>query len=67
MNWNLDFIYRARLHLRRAEYYERLDQPARAAEHYAKFIDIWKDCDEELRPQVEEARARLAALTPGEG
>jgi hypothetical protein len=33
-----------------------------ATAYYARFVDLWKDCDPELRPQVDEARARLAAL-----
>jgi len=27
-----------------------------------RFADLWQDGDPELRPQVDEARARLAAL-----
>jgi len=33
-----------------------------AIKWYARFVDLWQDCDPELRPQVDEARARLAAL-----
>ncbi|MBI4408139.1 MAG: tetratricopeptide repeat protein, partial [Gemmatimonadetes bacterium] len=55
-------IYRAPSHLRRAEIYERLGQPQRAAEHYARFIELWQECDPELRPLVENAERRLAVL-----
>jgi len=63
----IEFVYRAPIHLRRAEYYDRTGQPAKAAENYAAFIEIWKDCDEELRPFVNEAESRLSALTVEEG
>jgi len=57
-----EFAYLAPLYFRRGQYFEKLDQPERAAEHYALFVKYWQDCDEELRPQVEEARQKLATL-----
>jgi tetratricopeptide (TPR) repeat protein len=51
-----DSPYLAVSHLRRAEVHERLDQHRKAVEHYEKFIDLWRDCDPELRPAVDEAR-----------
>jgi tetratricopeptide (TPR) repeat protein len=63
----IGFLYRAPIHLRRAEYYERTGRTAEAAENYAAFIEIWKDCDEELRPIVDEARSRLNALAAEKG
>jgi tetratricopeptide (TPR) repeat protein len=63
VGWNFSFIYRAVLHLRQAEYYEGLGQHDEAIEHYSKFVEIWKDCDEELRPMVDEAERKLEALT----
>ena len=56
-------IYVAPGLLRSAQLSERLQQPAQAAERYARFITLWKDCDPEFRPLVEDARARLARLT----
>jgi DNA-binding SARP family transcriptional activator/TolB-like protein len=49
-------------HLRRAEIHDRLGQPGPAAEHYAQFVALWRDCDEDLRPTVAEAARRLASL-----
>jgi tetratricopeptide (TPR) repeat protein len=47
-------------HLRLAEIYEAQGERQKAAEHYARFAELWKDCDPELRPLVEEARRRMA-------
>ena len=57
-----DIIYYAHSHLRRGEIYERLGERERAIEHYRIFVELWEDCDDELRPQFEAARQRLAAL-----
>jgi hypothetical protein len=48
-------------HFRVAEIYERKGNKAKAAEHYKKFLEIWKDADPEL-PEPGLAKARLAAL-----
>ncbi len=56
-------VYEGPAELRQAQIYERLgDRPAARA-HYARFVDLWRDADPELRPQVEQARARLRALS----
>ena len=47
-------------HLRLAQIYERRREPQKAAGHYARFAELWKDCDPEFRPLVEEARRRMA-------
>ena len=39
--------------------YERLGDQEAAAHHYARVIDLWKDCDPELRPLVEAAERAL--------
>jgi len=48
--------------LRQAEIHEALGEPAKAAEQYARFVDMWRDADPELQPQVEEARQRIREL-----
>ena len=58
-----DLVYLAPSHLRRGEIYERLGQREKAVEHYARFIELWKDCDPELRPLVDGTKDRLARLT----
>ena len=57
-----DLIYLAPSHLRRGEIYERLGDADRAAEHYERFIELWRDCDPELRPLVTYAAERLTLL-----
>ena len=34
----------------------------KAAEHYARFVDLWKDADPELQPRVEAAQRRIDLL-----
>jgi len=46
---------------RLAKLYEDKDWPGKAIEKYEKFLEIWKDPDEEL-PQPHDARKRLARL-----
>jgi tetratricopeptide (TPR) repeat protein len=55
--------FRAPAHLRQAEIYERLGNRSEAARHYARFIELWRDSDPELRPLVETARKRQIALS----
>ena len=57
-----DLMYLAPSHLRRGEIHERLGHLQEAAEHYARFIDLWGECDPELRPAVAEATAKLERL-----
>jgi tetratricopeptide (TPR) repeat protein len=47
-------------HLRLAEIYQRQGERQKASAHYGRFAELWKDCDPELRPLVEEARRRMA-------
>ncbi len=49
--------------LRMAQIYERQGEPKKAAAHYGRFAELWKDCDPEFRPLVEEARQRQRRLS----
>lgn len=57
-----EVAYLAPVHLRQGEIYERLGDRANAAEYYERFLHLWQHCDPELRPLVNEARARLSRL-----
>jgi tetratricopeptide (TPR) repeat protein len=52
----------ARAHRRLGELYDAKGNVARARSHYARFVDLWKNADPVLQPQVARARERLAAL-----
>jgi tetratricopeptide (TPR) repeat protein len=57
-----DIIYLAPAHFKSAQICERLGRTSDAMDHYERFIELWKDCDAELRPQLEEASQALARL-----
>jgi serine/threonine-protein kinase len=48
--------------LRRAELHERRGERAEALAYYARFIELWKDADPHLQPQVESARLAVDRL-----
>ena len=51
---------------RLGELYEAKGDRANAARYYSRFVELWKDADPELQPQVAEIRSRLARLTDPE-
>jgi eukaryotic-like serine/threonine-protein kinase len=53
------------VHKRLGELYETKDQRDKALAHYRTFIELWKNADPELQPQVTSAKQRVAALTRG--
>jgi eukaryotic-like serine/threonine-protein kinase len=57
-----DALWLAGAYKRLGELYDARGDQARAAEYYAKFVDLWKDADPELQPKVREVRTRLAQL-----
>ncbi len=57
-----EIAYVAPAHLRRAQIHEGLGEVQEAARHYERFIELWKDCDPELRPLLADAEMRLAEL-----
>jgi tetratricopeptide (TPR) repeat protein len=52
-------------HKRLGELYEARGNREKAVYHYARFVELWKDCDPELRPQVAAVRHRLVKLSGG--
>jgi tetratricopeptide (TPR) repeat protein len=51
---------------RLGELYEAKGDRAKAASHYARFVELWKSADPELQPRVAEVRKRLARLSDTE-
>ena len=58
----VDAIALAGAHKRLGELYEAKGEREKAASHYAKFIELWKNADAELQPHVSEAKEKLARL-----
>ena len=56
-SWTLGPTYK-----RLGELYEAKGNRAKALEYYGNFVDLWRDADPVLQPQVADARARMAAL-----
>jgi tetratricopeptide (TPR) repeat protein len=57
-----ELVYLAPAHLRQAGIYDKRGDRSQAAQHYRRFIELWKDADPELQPAVEAARERLAEV-----
>ena len=57
-----EIVLLAPAHLRRAQMHERQGENALAAEQYERFIELWRDCDPELRPTVEEAKRGIQRM-----
>lgn len=49
-------------HMRLGELYEQRADRDRARHHYARFVELWRECDPELRPAVTEVKQRLRQL-----
>ena len=58
----VELPYLAPSYFRRAEIYESMGEREKAIHHYSRFIELWEDCDPELRPMVEDAQRRIEAL-----
>jgi hypothetical protein len=57
-----DASWLAGIRKRLGELYEAKGDLQRAATNYVAFVELWKNADPELQPQVAEARKRLARL-----
>jgi tetratricopeptide (TPR) repeat protein len=57
-----ELYYLAPAHLLQADIEQRLGNRKAAAEHYSRFIALWRSCDPPLRPIVEGARTQLARM-----
>jgi len=57
-----EIVYLAPMQLEQAEIYARLGEREKSAEHYRRFLVLWRDCDPELRPVLETAKSELARI-----
>jgi tetratricopeptide (TPR) repeat protein len=57
-----DFLYPALAELREGQIYQHRQDRLQAKAHYSRFVELWSDCDPDLRPRVREAQEALAAL-----
>ena len=58
-----ELVYLAPAHLRQAEIHDRRGNRTQAAQHYRRFIELWREADPELQPVVDVARRRLDELS----
>ena len=58
----IDATYLAAVRKRLGELYEAKGDTQRAATNYLAFIDLWKNADPEVQPNVQEVRQRMARL-----
>jgi tetratricopeptide (TPR) repeat protein len=57
-----DHVHLAVAYRRLGELYEERGDTERAVEYYNRFVELWKDADPELQPQVADVRQRIAGL-----
>ncbi len=57
-----DILFTAPARLRCAEIYEKLGKLKEAKDNYSRVIQLWKDCDPELRPLLGKAQEGLNRL-----
>ncbi|HEV7994020.1 MAG TPA: BTAD domain-containing putative transcriptional regulator [Gemmatimonadaceae bacterium] len=57
-----DLVYLAPSLLRQAQINDARGERALAVQRYSRFLELWRDCDPELRPMTDSARMRLAVL-----
>jgi tetratricopeptide (TPR) repeat protein len=57
-----DLLYNAPSHYRLGQIYQARGDKRAAIQHYAKFIDTWRDCDPMLQPKLQQAEFELARL-----
>jgi len=61
--YQFDRLFLAGSYKRLGELWEAKGDRAKAAHYYAKFLDLWKNPDPALQPQVTDIRKRLARLS----
>ncbi|MFN2316842.1 MAG: tetratricopeptide repeat protein, partial [Gemmatimonadales bacterium] len=64
---DMDGQWLARTHKRLGELYESKGDTERAIANYARFVNLWRDAEPELQPQVRDVNQRLERLRAGRG
>ncbi len=62
---SVDLFARAPAARRLGELYEQAGNRAKAAQYYRMFVDLWKNADADVQPEVADMRQRLARLGKG--
>ncbi|MBX3174078.1 MAG: protein kinase [Gemmatimonadaceae bacterium] len=57
-------LFGAQTHKRLGELYEQRGDRAGAIAQYERFVDLWRDAEPALQPQVRDVQARLTRLRP---
>jgi serine/threonine-protein kinase len=57
-----DFQSRGQTYRRLGELYEEKGDREKAANYYQEFIDLWRDADADLQPQVADVKKKLAKV-----
>lgn len=60
--FTFELLYNAPAHYRLAQIYQARGDRQKAAEHYARFVELWRDCDPMLRPWLRWGEVELARL-----
>jgi tetratricopeptide (TPR) repeat protein len=66
-NADTDWLLLVRSYPGRAAMYRELGDTARAREYYERFVHLWRDADDELRPDVDKALRALGQPPRREG
>jgi len=62
-----DALFLGGIRQRLGELYEAKGNVDKALEHYAAFVELWKNADPELQPRVRDVRGRIERLSKGRG
>jgi len=57
-----DAVWLASVYVNLGELYEERNDREKAVEYYNELLELWKDCEPELLPQVDDIRRRVSRL-----
>jgi tetratricopeptide (TPR) repeat protein len=62
-NPDTDWLLLVRSYPGRAAIYQAMGDTVRAREYYRRFVELWRNADDELRPEVEKAERALGIVS----